>query len=84
MDIEGELSWLANAKITSEQSPKLEQGDKCIKIIAQIESMEQGECCVLRIGNSILMADIKNISKLEKGTFIELNPKAIKVFSTKL
>src|SRR4051812_12413638 len=64
IDLEGELTWSINAHEAMEQSSKLEKCGQYIRIIAQVNSIEDDGCCVLRLGDSILMTEIKDIPNL--------------------
>ncbi len=84
IDFDHDFIWSVDACLISEQCPKLEKNDHCIRIVAQIDSIAEDNCCVLRIGGSILMTEIKNIPNLSKGTFVELKPKIIRLFNSNL
>ncbi len=84
IDLGDELVWSVNVFSCLEKNPILEKMDKDFRVVAKIESIEVDGCCVLRLGDSILMTEIENLPSLEKGTFIELKPHAIKLFSSNL
>jgi hypothetical protein len=84
IDIVDDLIWNVNVFETKESKYRLAKADKSLKIVAELESIEKDSCCVLRLGNAILMAEIKGLPQLAKGFFVELSPKVIKLFDSNL
>ena len=84
IEVDGDITWLVNTHQSHEVIPKLEKSGNLTRIVAQLESSEEDGCCVLRIGTSILLTEIKGMPNLDKGTFIEMKVHSIRLFDTKM
>ena len=84
INIEEDLIWGVNVFNSKEQKFILEKNTEHIKIIAQVESIEDENLCVLKLGSSILMENISGSAELKKGTFIEIKSKIIRIFDSNL
>lgn len=77
-------NWLVDVHPTHEKHPRLEKLDKVVRIIAEIESIAEDGCSILKLGNSRILTEIRNIPNLPTKTFIELKPRFITISSTNL
>ena len=84
VDMIGEITWEVNARNSADLCPRLEKNGNLTSIVAQLESIEEDGCCVLKIVDSIIFAEIKNIPNLALGKFIEMEVDSIKLYDTNI
>ena len=84
IDFIGEIIWEVNARNSADLCPRLEKNGNLTSIVAQLESIEEDGCCVLKIVDSIIFAEIKNIPNLALGKFIEMEVDSIKLYDTNI